>query len=75
MDVKMPVMDGIEAINIIKKDHANIPIIAQTAYVQPEEIERIRQAGADAIISKPIAQKDLRITINQLFNFEVCSKK
>jgi hypothetical protein len=75
MDIKMPVMDGIEAITIIKEDHPNIPIIAQTAYVQPEEVERIKKAGVDAIISKPIAQKDLEITINQLFDFEICSKK
>lgn len=75
MDVKMPVMDGIEAITIIKEEHPDIPIIAQTAYVQPEEIARINNAGVDAIISKPIAQKDMEITINQLFDFEICSKK
>ena len=37
MDIKMPVMGGLEASNIIKQKYPTIPIIAQTAYTQANE--------------------------------------
>jgi PAS domain S-box-containing protein len=63
MDIKMPVMGGLEAIQEIKKHLPDIPILAQTAYAQPEERERILAGGADAYLAKPILQDDLLQTI------------
>ena len=56
MDIQLPVMDGLEATRILKDDAAtrNIPIIALTAYAMPADEEKIRQAGCDGYISKPI---------------------
>lgn len=54
MDIKMPVMDGIEACTRIKKMDSNIPVIAVTAYAQASDKERIADAGFDGFLSKPI---------------------
>lgn len=54
MDVQMPVMDGVEATKIIKRKHRHIPIIAQTAFVQTEDREKILEAGCDDFVAKPI---------------------
>jgi len=64
MDIRMPIMDGYEATQEIKKDKKDIPIIAQTAYALKGEMEKSLAAGCDAYISKPIDAHELRATLN-----------
>ena len=59
MDIRMPVMDGIEASAIIKKNFPNIPVIAQTGYAAPLDPAEMKRAGFDAFITKPIATRKL----------------
>ncbi len=59
MDIKMPVMDGIEATRRIKEMFPNQIVIAQTAFARPEEEQEFRKAGFDDYISKPIRSEDL----------------
>ena len=59
MDIRMPVMDGIEAAKIIKKLRPDIPIIAQTAYAFNEEKSEILSLGFDDYLSKPLEPKTL----------------
>jgi len=54
LDINMPVMNGFEAINKIRKTHPAIPIIAQTAYAMAEEREKCISVGCNDYISKPI---------------------
>jgi CheY-like chemotaxis protein len=68
MDLKMPVMDGIEATKKIKQQFPDIPIIAQTAYTTPEEKDKALQAGCDAYIAKPIKKADLMAIINKVLS-------
>ena len=60
MDIKMPVLDGIEAANRIKAFKPELPIIAQTAYAFDSEKEKILQTGAfNSYVTKPINYKEL----------------
>ncbi|MBF0552834.1 MAG: response regulator, partial [Deltaproteobacteria bacterium] len=61
METKMPVMDGPEAIRIIKMSDElkKIPIIALTASVMEEDQEKMKSAGCDAYIKKPVSKKEL----------------
>lgn len=59
MDIKMPVMDGLEATSLIKKMRPDLPVIAQTAYAFNEDVEKAREAGCDDHISKPIIASKL----------------
>jgi signal transduction histidine kinase/FixJ family two-component response regulator len=59
MDVQMPVMDGVAATRIIRREEEAtgrppIPIIAITANAMPHQITTYRQAGMSAHVSKPI---------------------
>ena len=54
MDLNMPVMDGYEAMKIIKAQHPELPIIAQTAYTLSEDRNKCMKAGFNDYISKPI---------------------
>lgn len=56
MDVKMPVMDGLEAIRQLRQNPAfkNLPIISLTAFAQKSDVQDCIAAGANAYISKPV---------------------
>jgi len=56
MDKNMPVMDGLEATRILKKDESTkaIPIIAISASAMKGDREVILEAGCDEYMSKPV---------------------
>ena len=57
MDIQMPHVSGFELIEALKSDDSlkRIPIMAVTAYAGRDDEDRIRAAGADAYVSKPIS--------------------
>lgn len=59
MDIKMPVVDGIEATKLIKHTHPLLPIIATTAYAMTGDRERCLASGCDGYVSKPIRKNEL----------------
>ena len=65
MDLNMPVMDGYEAMRIIKTLHPAIPIIAQTAYTLNNDRHRCLKAGFNDYIAKPINRVALYRIINE----------
>jgi two-component system cell cycle response regulator DivK len=60
MDISMPVMDGIEATKALKADAKtkNIRIIALTSHAMKEDEEKIREAGCNGYITKPIDTRE-----------------
>jgi PAS domain S-box-containing protein len=54
MDIKMPVLDGLEATRQIKKLRTTLPVIVQTAYAMAADEEQCLKSGCDAYVSKPI---------------------
>ncbi len=65
MDLNMPVMDGYEALRIIKSEHPSIPIIAQTAYTMNNDRHRCLEAGFNDYIAKPINRLALYRMVNE----------
>ena len=65
MDIQLPGMDGLEAISLLKRDDATraIPVIAVTALAMKGDEERIRVAGCDGYIAKPIGVQHFLTTI------------
>jgi two-component system cell cycle response regulator DivK len=65
MDIQLPGMDGLEATALLKKDEAthNIPVIALTALAMKGDEERIRAAGCDGYIAKPMRYQDFLATV------------
>lgn len=68
MDIRMPVMDGYEATEIIKQSKPSIPIIAQTAYALKGEREKSISAGCDGYISKPIDSRELILLLQKFLD-------
>jgi signal transduction histidine kinase/CheY-like chemotaxis protein/ABC-type amino acid transport substrate-binding protein/PAS domain-containing protein len=54
MDIKMPVMDGLEATRFIRRFNAHVPIVALTAYAFDDDRNKALEAGCNDYVSKPI---------------------
>ena len=64
MDIRMPVMDGLEATRRIRSVSADVPIIAMSAYSSGSEIESARNAGCNEFLVKPLSQYSLHRALN-----------
>jgi DNA-binding NarL/FixJ family response regulator len=67
MDVRMPEMNGIEAITAIRKDYADARFIVLTTYDGDEDIYRALQAGARAYLLKDMLRDELVETIRAVY--------
>ena len=63
MDIRMPIMDGIQATEKIRTISLTVPINAVTAYAFYTEQQQAIQAGCNAVISKPYSLERLKETI------------
>ena len=59
MDIRMPVLDGIEAAKLILQQKPNLPILMQTAFALTVHNEQIKQINCIGMISKPIKRDEL----------------
>lgn len=65
MDIKMPVMNGIDALKIIRKSKPYLPIVAQTAYSSADDKDNAMRIGFSDFISKPIDEDLLMMVFNK----------
>jgi two-component system, cell cycle response regulator DivK len=65
MDIQLPGIDGLDAVGLLKRDDAtrDIPVIALTALAMKGDEERIRAAGCDDYIAKPMDYKEFLATV------------
>ena len=66
MDINMPVMDGMEAIRLIKEKHPELPIIALTANAFDSDRQLAYEAGCNEFLPKPISSDVCLKTIAKL---------
>jgi two-component system, cell cycle response regulator DivK len=67
MDIQLPGMDGLEATALLKSDATTrtVPVIALTALAMKGDEERIRAAGCDGYIAKPMRYKEFLETVSR----------
>jgi two-component system cell cycle response regulator DivK len=65
MDIQLPGMDGLAAIALLKQDEAtrSIPVIALTALAMKGDEARIREAGCEGYIAKPMRYREMLATV------------
>jgi CheY-like chemotaxis protein len=66
MDMDMPLMDGYEAVNVLRERGYDRPIIAFTAYKDGPAMERAVREGCDGVVSKPVTIEGLRGALEPL---------
>jgi CheY-like chemotaxis protein len=70
IDIQMPVMDGLTAIQQMRADVAleRLPIIALTALAMPGDRDRCLEAGANSYLAKPVSLQHLLETMSALID-------
>lgn len=66
MDVKMPEMNGLEALKNIRKKYRDIPVVMQTAYAFESDREEAELAGCNGFITKPVVAAQLLETVRNI---------
>jgi CheY-like chemotaxis protein len=68
LDIDLPDMDGFEALSVLKADSetSHIPVVAVSAHVMPDVIEKSQQSGFEAYITKPVKINELLDVIERL---------
>jgi signal transduction histidine kinase/ActR/RegA family two-component response regulator len=63
MDMEMPVMNGYEAVHVLRTRNYTGTILALTAHSEGSEVERARAAGCDGVVQKPVTLESLRAAL------------
>ena len=75
MDLRMPEIDGVEAARRIRRDkiggRGDVPIVAVSADVTPEQKEECESVGIDTFLAKPVMRQDLICTLSALTGREL----
>jgi signal transduction histidine kinase len=69
MDIQMPVMDGVEAtrrIRALPSPKGQVPIVATTANVMPDQLAAYRACGVSGVVAKPISPSALLTEVARL---------
>lgn len=59
MDLRMPIMDGLQATRLIRAKHPELPILALTANAFDRDREHSLEAGCNEFIAKPVSHDEL----------------
>lgn len=68
MDIQMPIMDGLKALEKIRKMDAKIPVIVNTAFYLTDEMEKSYAAGCTDYMTKPIKKEELLSKLSHYFS-------
>ena len=76
-DIQLPHVTGLDLIRLIRDDKGlkEVPIMAVTAYAAAADEERIRSAGAQAYVSKPISVAKFVAQVNELLGIQGANGK
>ena len=66
MDIKMPVMDGFEAMRRIRAFDPAVPIVAVTAFAYDRDRQKAFAAGANGYVAKPLSGEHIRRVLGTL---------
>jgi DNA-binding NtrC family response regulator len=74
-DLKMPIMDGLDVVDAIRKQDALVPIIIITAYGSVDSAEEAVKKGAFDYITKPFRQEQLLISLKRALEWYSLKKE
>ncbi len=59
LDIRLPDLNGVEVLKILKQISASVPVVAQTAFAMQQEKQEFLDEGFDDYLSKPIRPENL----------------
>lgn len=70
-DIRMPIMNGVNATKIITKSYPNIPVLALTMFDQSADVYEMLEAGARGYVTKEVNQEELLLAIHSLIGGKI----
>jgi CheY-like chemotaxis protein len=70
IDIRMPVMDGLEAVRLIRKYRPDLPVIVYTAVNDPEYKFLFKKLNCHDFLLKPIVHMEVLNTVSKYIDFE-----
>jgi DNA-binding NtrC family response regulator len=68
LEIKMPKINGIEALREIKRNHPEIKVIMLTAFASEDNIQKVKTLGAYGFISKPFVVHELQSCVERVLS-------
>ena len=65
MDILMPGMGGLSALDIVKKENPEIKVIMVTAFGQENKMQEARTKGASGYVRKPFTKEEIILAVNR----------
>jgi DNA-binding NarL/FixJ family response regulator len=72
LDIRMPGMDGITCLELIRKNHPGVKVAMLSAYSDRDQVETALARGASAYIAKTVNPNDLPSALRQVIDGSVC---
>ena len=72
LDINMPVLNGLDALNYLKKDFSNVRVIMLSTYSEEHMIEKAKALGANGYLLKNVNKADLIQTISLVHSGQSC---
>jgi CheY-like chemotaxis protein len=69
LDLRMPVMDGFTALDILRREYPSITVIAITASTTDDVVRHVRARGAHGCLMKPFDPQALRAALHDAFGW------
>ena len=64
LDMLMPVMNGLEALKLMKAHRPDVPVIIHSGYARDDDLEQLSRLGVSQVLTKPSRHSDLLKAIN-----------
>ncbi|OGW38084.1 MAG: hypothetical protein A2Y97_00305 [Nitrospirae bacterium RBG_13_39_12] len=75
LDIKLPDIDGVELLEIIKKEDPDLSVIMMTAYASTENAIKALNKGADAFVTKPFDIEELRAVVKKSIEKQMLARE
>ena len=66
LDLKIPGMDGLEILTLLKKDNVQLPVFMMTAYVEQDIMDKAKELGVVQYFTKPFNIFEVRDEVNKV---------
>jgi two-component system, chemotaxis family, chemotaxis protein CheY len=74
LDILMPGIGGLSALDIIKKEKPEIKVIMVTAFGQESKVQEASEKGASAYIRKPFKKEEILSTVDRILSADIMSE-
>lgn len=72
LDLKLPDINGLDGLLVLKKQYTELPVVIVSAYDEPKVIQQTKQYGANGFISKSLEMDDMARCISGILEGDIC---